>query len=242
MELTTRQKMRALLRFPVDYLRSRKRLRDHYARPRTLEENIQLAIHFGGRGYFHVMAVQKPSEITALAQAVAVLQPKIILEIGTFWGGTLLLWANLASERVISCDLKSRRVQGLLYRSFPPPSSSCTVTLLSGNSHEPAFRARVGRELRGRQVDFLFIDGDHSERGVEADYRDYHDLVRPGGIIAFHDIVEKQPFPETQVHHFWKRLKREATAEEFINDPQQCGFGIGVIRVQMSATKEDRHG
>ena len=31
-------------------------------------------------------------------------------------------------------------------------------------------------ELGGEKVDFLFIDGDHTEAGVEADYNDYHHL------------------------------------------------------------------
>lgn len=85
--------------------------------------------------------------------------------------------------------------------------------------------------LEGKQVDFLFIDGDHSEKGIEADFNDYSPLVRPGGLIAFHDIVEKQPIPENQVYYFWKRVKNNYEYEEFIDNPEQCGFGIGVIKL-----------
>jgi len=85
--------------------------------------------------------------------------------------------------------------------------------------------------LAGRKADFLFIDGDHREEGVTADYRDYSGFVRPGGIIAFHDIVQKQPLATNQVYYFWKRLKHVATVEEFVDDPSQIGFGIGIMRV-----------
>jgi hypothetical protein len=66
---------------------------------------------------------------------------------------------------------------------------------------------------------------------VEADYRDYSPLVRPGGLIAFHDVVESQPLPGNQVHRFWRRIRQGRDTREFIADAGQCGFGIGVIRV-----------
>lgn len=36
-------------------------------------------------------------------------------------------------------------------------------------------------------VDFVFIDGDHSEEGLLADWRAWRTLVEPGGIVALHD-------------------------------------------------------
>ena len=71
---------------------------------------------------------------------------------------------------------------------------------------------------------------------MTADYNDDKDFVRPGGLIAFHDIVEHQPLPTNQVFHLWKRLKTLAPVEEFINDPKQCGFGIGLLHVPATGT------
>ena len=219
------------LRIPFNRHRAFNRLKEFHSRPRSLEETVHWAMNFGGGGFFTVKTLQIPSEITALARAVEALKPRNILEIGTARGGTLLIWASLASRKVISCDLQDMTVQRPLFEAFPPPGSKCEVTLLSGDSHDPAFRQRVEDELNGELVDLLFIDGDHTEQGVEADYRDYRHLVRPGGLIAFHDIVEQQPLPTNQVYYFWQRIQREAQTEEFIDDPRQCGFGIGVIRV-----------
>jgi predicted O-methyltransferase YrrM len=36
-------------------------------------------------------------------------------------------------------------------------------------------------------VDFVFIDGDHSEHGLLADWRAWSPLVEAGGIVALHD-------------------------------------------------------
>ena len=36
-------------------------------------------------------------------------------------------------------------------------------------------------------VDFVFIDGDHSEHGLLADWQAWSPLVEPGGVVALHD-------------------------------------------------------
>ena len=43
--------------------------------------------------------------------------------------------------------------------------------------------AAIGHE----PVDFIFIDGDHSEQGTLQDWLAWKDLVQPGGIVAIHD-------------------------------------------------------
>jgi len=59
----------------------------------------------------------------------------------------------------------------------------------------------------------------------------YKQFVRPGGLLAFHDIVESQPLPTNQVNRLWKRLKPLTEVEKFVNDPGQRGFGIGLLHV-----------
>ena len=219
------------LRQPFHARYAFRRLQEYHTAPRSLAEVVDWAMHFGGGGWMRVKTLQIQSEIIRLAEAVAAIEPRIILEIGTASGGTALIWAALASERVISCDLIDMSRQRPLFTRFPPPGSSCRVTLLSGNSHDPAFRERVARELDGQRVDFLFIDGDHTEAGVTADYEDYRGFVRPGGLIAFHDILEKQPLPTNQVYQLWKRLKQRALTEELVTEDNHSGFGIGLLRV-----------
>jgi cephalosporin hydroxylase len=230
----TRELTRAL-RLPLHRRHALRRLGALHARPRSIEELVDAALDLGTRGWVKVKAQQIRSEILRLAEVVRALEPRVVLEIGTAKGGTLLLWTQLASAHVISCDLRVPGYRRALYERFPPPGSRCRVTLLEGNSHEPEFRARVEQALGGDPVDFLFIDGDHTEAGVSADYRDYRGLVRPGGLLAFHDIVEKQPFPDNQVQHLWKRLRSEPGSEEIVEDPEQCGFGIGLLRVPVAA-------
>lgn len=219
------------LRAPFNRAAAFRALAEFHASPRALEAVVDTAIKFPSAGLFRVESIQQRSEIQALARAVAAIEPRNILEIGTARGGTLFIWAHLAKARVVSCDIEDPGVRRPLYEAFPPPQSQCRVVHLHGDSHDAAFRARVEREFGAEPVDFLFIDGDHTEKGVEADYNDYKHLVRPGGLIAFHDVIEKQALPTNQVYYFWRRLKPLVNAEEFIDHPDQCGFGIGLIRV-----------
>lgn len=220
------------IRRPFNRACSMKRLQEYHSQPRSLEETVDWAMHhFGGNGYYRIKTLQIPSEILALARKVKELQPRIVVEIGTASAGTLLIWSSLASRRVITCDLQDMTVQKELFCALPPPGSQCRVTLLSGDSHSQEMVSRVEQQLAGEQADFLFIDGDHTEEGVTADYSNYRHLVRPGGLIAFHDIVASQPLPTNQVNRLWKKLKQDNDCEEFIDNPAQSGFGIGVIRV-----------
>lgn len=47
------------------------------------------------------------------------------------------------------------------------------------------------------QVDFFFVDGDHSYEGLANDWKIVKQLLRPGGIAAFHDVV---PVPNSDVY------------------------------------------
>ena len=227
------KKISRILRSPLNRQTALRRLRKFHAKPRNLEELVGFAMNFGTAGFYKVTTAQIKSEILALVKTVANERPAVIVEIGTDEGGTCFLWANLASQKVISCDLRHNHVVHEFYKAFPSNDSRCDVVLLTGDSHEKDMGKQVEKELDGKKVDFLFIDGDHTESGVEADYYAYRDFVRPGGLIAFHDIVEKQPVPGNQVYYFWKRLPDTIDKKEFINDRRQCGFGIGVIQKEV---------
>jgi cephalosporin hydroxylase len=182
---------------------------------------------------------QIPSEIIQLCEFFRQRQPKTVVEIGTAHGGTLFLWCRLAPPEaaIISLDLpggihgggyppwKSR-----LYKRFPLPTQE--LHLLTGDSHKPEMLAQLRAILPGDgKVDFLFIDGDHTYDGVRADFEMYSGLVRPGGLIVFHDICKHPDELNCQVDRFWQDVKKGRRVRELVENWNQGCFGIGVIEV-----------
>jgi predicted O-methyltransferase YrrM len=184
---------------------------------------------------------QVESEIVQVCELIELEQPKRLLEIGTNLGGTLFLFCRAAptDAHLVSIDLpyqpapehpngylgyhESRR---LVLRAFTRPSQR--VSLLQRNSHDPKTMEKARGMLAG-PVDFLFIDGDHAYEAVRRDWELYSPLVRPGGLVGFHDIwpgIHSGGVPE-----FWREVKAGRDVIEVVGSEQQDGFGIGLVRI-----------
>ncbi len=179
---------------------------------------------------------QVRSEILALANRVAVLRPRTLLEIGTAEGGTLFILGRCAAPDaiLISLDLPAGSFgggypvwRGGFYQRLTLPRQ--TLHLLRGDSHQQSSFDRVRNLLCGAPLDFLFIDGDHSYPGVKRDFELYSPLVRQGGLIAFHDIARHPADVGCQVDRFWSEIRNHFRYEELIEDPGQGGKGIGIL-------------
>jgi Methyltransferase domain len=166
-------------------------------------------------------AVQKEVELARFLAAAIYLEPKVTVEVGSFAGGTLWAWMQFC-PRVIGIDRPPK--------GFPsgPQLGSLGCEILLGDSQDPGVAAQLVDMLGGDPVDLLFIDGDHTFEGVKADYDLYSPLVRPGGLVAFHDICDHPEMPWIEVRRFWATLGGEK--EELVSGPEVWG-GIGVLTV-----------
>lgn len=175
-------------------------------------------------------ARQALDEIVPLLELLRAERPGVVLEVGTDAGGTLLLWTHVASPDALLIALDSRPLGRLgrrspyavLFRSLARERQSIEL-LMPRNSHDPATLDELSLLLAGRDVDFLFIDGDHSWEGVKRDFEMYAPLVRPGGLIALHDIVADAA---PGVVRFWQELKAAHATEELVGEESQYGIGL----------------
>ena len=184
-------------------------------------------------------ANQKWSELSQLIRLLRPLRPKWVLEIGVCSGGTLALWSRLAdpSAHLIAMDVEINADAEERVRSAM--TFTQTLHLLKHDSHREAARQDLVSVLNGNRLDYLFIDGDHSYDGVRQDWEMYSGFVRSGGLVAFHDIVPDHALRfgiQTEhnaggVHEFWRGIKLSFAHHEFVEDPSQNGYGIGVITV-----------
>jgi predicted O-methyltransferase YrrM len=75
-------------------------------------------------------------------------------------------------------------------------------------------------------IDFLFVDADHSWRGIDEDWRGWTPFVAPGGIAALHDSrpVAGRPDPDTV------RYMREVVARDTRFDVIDSVDSLTVLR------------
>jgi len=187
-------------------------------------------------------AAQKPEELELLLEwfrSIA-FNPRAVLEVGVYLGGTLALWRRLwPHARLIGVDLspgpcppcEERRA----HRDCPRRRISEALggwpngRLLVGDSHEQSSRDRVASWLPAIPdfgCDFLLIDGDHSAAGVRRDFELYAPLVRAGGAIVLHDVAG-DAFPG--VVELWGQLAESEPAAFLILAGREDWGGLGVI-------------
>jgi len=177
---------------------------------------------------------QHRDEIKGLALFVHNLNPKIVVEIGTKFGGTFMIWNEVTSAKTISIDLVEGIHGGVNRESTDSRNTNFKnwygdrCNFIEGDSHLQTTYENLVKHLNGDLIDFLFIDGDHTYAGVKQDYEMYSKLVRKGGYIAFHDINDTEYHIGRNVHvaKLWNEFSQEKI--EF-NVYGEWG-GIGVIK------------
>lgn len=216
-------------------------------RRRDLDEAIDFVEQFRVHRLSLAPLIQIRAEIVQFLRLLSDDPPGAVLEVGAAGGGTAFLFARVARRDafVVSVDLPAgpfggvlpRRGRQRVWRSFAGPGQR--VELIEGDSHSSETLKSVRAVLGGRRLDLLFIDGDHSYEGVGKDFEMYAPLVRPGGLIALHDIVPGEEEAVGGVPRFWQETKDERSLE-IVADWRQGGYGIGVIRTA-PAGKGPRH-
>lgn len=138
--------------------------------------------------------------------------PKIILEIGTGKGVACLFYDELVDHDGLiitinisdQIDMDTGDIKSEWHR-------------LVMDSSTPEALETVKGILGDRQVDFLFIDGEHTDDYFKRDYNNYWPLVRSGGVAAFHDCD-----PGWEIKH---TFDRHTGQKQLCND----GIAIGAI-------------
>lgn len=191
-------------------------------RPKTLEGIIDYCVDRP------VLIGQIRSEILELGRVLEAAQPRRSLEIGTNYGGTLLLWCMVSAPdaTIISVDLPAGPFGGGYPRRKIPlyrksPRAKQRLHLIRADSHSSRTKEGVLRILDGEKLDYLFIDADHSYSGVKKDFEMYGALVRSGGIVALHDIRTHDRRGKCEVDKFWKEVKQEYRHREIVEEPSK---------------------
>ena len=147
--------------------------------------------------------------------------PRRVLEIGSDFGGTLRYWIAHAPQGATIVNVDDRAVDADVWQSWAQLRGS-TLTTIKGDS-------RAAETIAAAQVhtpyDWIFIDADHSYEFVALDWQNYGPMVSPGGVVAFHDINERNGYG---VSRLWREIQAQGYVTQEINAqlPSLCGVGV----------------
>lgn len=133
-------------------------------------------------------------------------QPRCLLEIGRYEGGSTMLISVAKSKeaKFISLDIEDRCNETI------KKTLDKNTSLIMGDSK---------KFIPPCKLDFIFIDGDHGFNGVKADFEHYFPYLNNGADILFHDAVRsgKYILNEPAVNYFVKTLEANPSLK-FIKD------------------------
>jgi predicted O-methyltransferase YrrM len=128
------------------------------------------------------------AELGALAQYARDL--RLALEIGSFQGvSAARIAANISPEAILYCvDPWPER------NSHRDPSLKIFErhTHRAGISHKIRIIQEFSENASSRlpdEFDFIFVDGDHSLRGITSDWALVKEKLRRGGVVCLHDVL-----------------------------------------------------
>ncbi len=167
-------------------------------------------------------------ERAAVEGVLTQLKPSLAVEIGSMEGACLRRIAAHAQE-AHSFDISPP--------SLPMPGN---VTLHTGSSHELLAPFLAELVEKGRNVDFVMVDGDHSSDGVRRDLEDLLDsraLART--VILIHDTANERVRAGIDAVRFraWPKVAHveldfvpgQLFAEPALRNELWCGLGLVVV-------------
>jgi cephalosporin hydroxylase len=163
---------RLFLRPCVASFVSRQFARLYYAR---VESTV-----FGTR-FLGIQTLKYPTDLWAYQEIVSETLPDVIVETGTWHGGSALFLAmvceGLGHGQVVTIDTEPGE----------PLPEHPRITYVRGSSTDPAMLTRVRKQTQGAQGVMVILDADHSRAHVLAELAAYSDIVTPGGYLIVED-------------------------------------------------------
>lgn len=166
------------------------------------------------------LMLQNHVEFQQLLELYTVRQPARVLEVGVGEGGTLWRWLHHATAGALVVALDDRHLNRGAYPDWTP--ADVELITITGSSHDPDIIVDVAEH---RPYDWIFLDADHRDHAVRADWRHFSAMAAPDAAIALHDISPSID-PTIHVDQLWFELAHQHETAEFT---VTGGPGIGVV-------------
>lgn len=150
-----------------------------FSNPKGLMTNHFLGVH----------TLQNPLDVWITQEIMVEVKPDVVVEAGTFKGGSAALWAILLENinpdgQVITIDIEDQRTE----EAKNLRASKERVTFLLGGSTDPKTVEEVRRRIEGKRALFI-LDSLHTREHVLGELRAYGPMVPVGSYIIVQDTI-----------------------------------------------------
>jgi len=174
-------------------------------------------------------------QVADYLQANKLLPLRTLVEIGSWSGGSMFTMSGWAEPgaRLISVDpWSSDNIDGVVGATAYEKAMEVFDVLKERGYDLSVIRdysqnvvAEVVKQLDGRPLDLIHVDGGHQYEMVKRDWELYWPLVRPGGVMLIHDADNpKQP----GVRKFLSEIKVTKLCSK--PEPPRHPVGIAIVR------------
>lgn len=171
--------------------------------------------------------LQVQSELDRAVALYEKTNPKRVLEIGCWDGGTLKEWLTHGSpEVVVAVSLEHRMPEQ--YAGWLQEGTALFVhTGLSQGADMVQAMAETA------PYDWAFIDGDHGDAGVSQDVANVLPLMAKGGVMLLHDVTPPEGWDTYGPLNELRKLQAAGYKTEVFDVPERFPWsaGIGVVYV-----------
>lgn len=161
----------------------------------TIEENLLQEFNQDDPVVYGIQSQMSKNERFQLYYVLRQLLPELsssplrFIEIGSFAGSSLFLTCKALKR--IEHKLEGFAIDPGLHPQLKTVLQQVQkdVNHLQMFSHDAVMQLQRQFEEDGNFPPFIFVDGDHSYEGVKQDIINYFPLLKPGGIMMFHDYL-----------------------------------------------------
>jgi cephalosporin hydroxylase len=175
-----------------------------------------------------VRVLKFPPDLWIYQEIIWEVKPDLIVETGTFDGGSALYMAML-------CDhLGTGKIVTIDINDSPARPKHPRITYIRGSSVDPEIVSRV-KKMAGSGRVLIILDSDHSQKHVSAELASYWDMVPIGSYLIVEDTnvnghpvgIEHGPGPYEAVQEFIKSNNSflvDRSKEKFLATWNPSGF------------------
>jgi cephalosporin hydroxylase len=170
-----------------------------------------------GSTWFGVPIIKYPTDLLIYQQILVENKPDLIIETGTFYGGSALYLAHI-------CDLLNHGEVLTIDRAWRDRLPHKRITYWTGRSTSTETMNEVQRRAHGKTV-MVILDSNHASGHVKRELVRYGKLVTPGQYMIVEDTFmgkHENPGPMVAVDWFMSRAK------DFTTVPRENLFGLSL--------------